>query len=426
MSQVFDSKRGVSIDWYIEDSNRQWHETYFARQAVKDHQAKGSCALVWKVLEYMEEQKWLQKNDLILDFMCGIGSFLVVSALKGYNAVGIELEDVFVNDFYGYDTREAPEDDLFAGFKGHVQGVYEKFASVTKGMKNIGDIAVIRGDARNIETLLTEQIGDYFSGSEKVMTAVCSPPYGSRLWDEGQRFSSKDKRTWSELGANDSERKQYGLDSDNIGNDKIKVVTSPPYSSTTEIGGGLAAGRQDNYSDDNIGKSPIKVVTSPPYSRITEHSKGQINSMKGHDHGHRAFQYQDRGNVALLRESAYSREMLKVYKSLFKALGAGSYIALVTRNFIQQGKVVMLDELTIRLMNQAGFRYLETKRAVLPDISMFKYMNYEKYHEEKGLPMIDWEEVTFYTKPEPKETEPKPREFKQAMGRIEFDDWQLE
>ena len=47
-------------------------------------------------------------------------------------------------------------------------------------------------------------------------------------------------------------------------------------------------------------------------------------------------------------------------------------------------------------MNQAGFDLIDIWRGRLLQVSLFKRMNYEKFHEAKGLPMIDWEEITIY------------------------------
>lgn len=346
-------------DWIIEDRNREWHDVYFTRPAIRHHQAKGSCPLVWRVLEYMEEQHWLREGDVIFDPMCGIGSFLIVAAVKGYDGIGVELEDTFCQDMVGYDTIPLGEDTLFASVPGHVEGQIEKFKRVTKGWDRIGNWRVIQGDARKLQEL-------WGTLCAKV---VCSPPYGNRLRDAGQQFGSDkgrdDRKTWKELEEEleGSYNKQYSLDPNNIGNAKIKVVSSPPY------------------------------------SRTTEHSKSQIDYLPEVKRpGHKGFEYANKKNVALLKDSAYSKEMLKVYRSLYSVLAPGAYVALITRNFIQKRKVVMLDELTIRLMERAGFGYLETKRAQLPDVSFFKNSNYLKYHKKWGLPLIDWEEISFFKK----------------------------
>ena len=115
--------------------------------------------------------------------------------------------------------------------------------------------------------------------------------------------------------------------------------------------------------------------------------------------GHKSHEYSN-NNIARLGDSKYNREMQKVYNSLYGILAKQSYVCLITRNFIQEKRVVFLDKLTIKLMERAGFEYLTTKRASLPEISFLKRVNWEKHFKKKGLPLIDWEEATFYVKPE--------------------------
>jgi hypothetical protein len=219
-----------------------------------------------------------------------------------------------------------------------------------------GSIEVYRGDARHLDELdLPVSAG----------AVICSPPYGNRLRDIGAQFGSKDERSWKDICSSPEYNKQYSLDPDNIGNSKIQVICSPPY----------AHG---------------------------EHSKKKIQSIRKHEerelgHGMKAHDYIHPDNIAKLnRDSGYSREMLKVYKSLYDFLAPDAVVALVTRNFIQNKKVVLLDELTIKLMKNAGFTYLETKRASNPEFSFFRTMNYKKRFKKLGLPRLDWEEITFY------------------------------
>jgi len=382
---------GVPINWDIKEKNKQWHETFFTKRAIYDHQAKGNCTFCQCIIKDMEKEGWLQKGDIILDPMCGIGSFNIVAALLGYDSIGVELEDTFYKDMVGFDTREeVGEDDLFGSFLSHVDGTIERFLKLTADIHAIGDILIVKGDARNLKEVLR--------GYKYPNKVICSPPYGNRMRDEGQRFGSKDGTDWSKR---EDHNKQYSLDKENIGNAKVSIASSPPYSSTTEIGGGLAKKRNVNYSDDNLARNKIKVITSPPYGRSTEHSEKQIKSLDkpgSEFHGHRPFKY-GKGNIALLQDNKYSQEMLKVYKSMYEILEPGAHVALVTRNFIQEFKVVELDVLTIKLMVSAGFCYIKTRRARLPELSMFKHMNYTKYHKKKGLPKIDWEEVSYFVKP---------------------------
>lgn len=363
--QGFVNDWGVPIDWDIKDKNKQWHETFFTKRAVHDHQAKGNCRFCWLIIKEMERQGWLRKGDVVLDPMCGIGSFNIVAALCGYNSVGVEMEGTFYKDMVGYDTLEAVgDDDLFGSFESHVEGTIERFLGLTEQIPSVGDILVVQGDARNLGEVLGYTNLELEYPNTK-MQAICSPPYGNRMRDEGQRFGSKDGKVWSDFCSKAEYEYQYSLDEGNIGNAKIQIVCSPPY------------------------------------GRSTEHSEQQINSMDKPGtgfHGHKPFKY-GRGNIAILQDSRYSREMLKVYRSMYGFLQPGAHTALITRNFIQDFKVVELDELTIKLMKRAGFEYIKTMRARLPELSLFKNINWEKYHKKRGLPKIDWEECTFYVKP---------------------------
>jgi tRNA G10 N-methylase Trm11 len=298
----------------------------------------------------MLEKGWLQKGDVILDPMCGIGSFLIVAAWLGYNAIGVELEERFIKDMEGYDTIVDDPDDMFTGSKEHVLGNLEHFRRVTVDMLQVGTIHVIQGDARQLQWL-----------DIPANAVLCSPPYGNRLRDVGQQFGSKDERTWGEIedelkGSYDM---QYSMDKANIGNAKIKVLCSPPY-------------------------------------KHGEHSQSKIDSIPDDVTGMYVHEYLEENNIASIDKSGkYNYEMLKVYKSLYQFLEPGAVVALVTRNFIQKKKVVRLDRLTISLMKQVGFTYLETKRANNPEVSFFRQINH-KTLAKYGLPLIDWEEITFY------------------------------
>ena len=60
------------------------------------HPAKMSPSLCFKIIEHLRELGLLQKGDVILDPMCGIGTTLLSGAIRGFKTVGIELEDKFL------------------------------------------------------------------------------------------------------------------------------------------------------------------------------------------------------------------------------------------------------------------------------------------------------------------------------------------
>jgi len=338
------------IDWPNCQRNYEWHDKFFAPKALRDHQAKGNCDSAALTLDYMVERGWLSEGDLILDPMCGIGSFLIVAALKGYDCIGVELEENFIKDMEGYDSIVDDYDDMFFMSKTHVEGNLEHFRRVTDGLPNVGSIRVFQGDARQLSMM-------DFSAS----AVLCSPPYGNRLKAARQQIAGRINRD-------------------------TRIDFSEMY------------GSEASYSDDpkNIGNAKIKVLCSPPYNH-GEHSEAKIDSIPDEITGMRVHEYLNPSNIANIDGSSkYNHEMLKVYNSLYTFLAPGAVVALVTRNFIQDKKVVRLDSLTIRLMERAGFMYLETKRANNPEVSFFRQINHNKIFKKYGLPLIDWEEITFY------------------------------
>lgn len=379
INRSYHQRKNQSIDWYIPERNQIWHQTYFAKQAVKDHQAKGNCRFAMLCMEYMEDQGWLQPNDIILDPMCGIGSFNMMAALRGYDSIGVELEKVYYDDMMGF---ERPEEDiligaptegthfnLFAGIDTHIEGSIEKFRKATAGIKGVGMIQIVQHDARDLLFKLSELklLCDITNDSIHILN---SPPYGNRLTDEMQKTGSNvgRKHRPDYKDTKFADRKQYSLDPANIGNSKLVL-------------------------SDN---SKINVLNSPPYTSGTEQNKDQAKYLD--QTGHKEHIYDNPDNIARLEASAYAVEMLKVYKSIYSVLSSGSYVCLITRNFIQKGEIIYLDKLTKSLMRTTGFKYLTTKRAALPEVSCLKITNWNKFFKSRGLPLIDWEEATFYMK----------------------------
>ena len=143
----------------------------------------------------------------------------------------------------------------------------------------------------------------------------------------------------------------------------------------------------DEYND-------LSIVSSPPYGGHTEYSREQIvhNNCIVRTHN-----YENDANIASLTDDDYEREMSLVYES-YARIPNLRVVCLVTRDFIRKGAVVYLSALTIELMWKAGFELIEIIRTRLPEKSMFKVINFRNFHEGRGLPMIDWEEITIYKK----------------------------
>ncbi|MDQ1318729.1 MAG: methylase [Candidatus Poribacteria bacterium] len=145
----------------------------------------------------------------------------------------------------------------------------------------------------------------------------------------------------------------------------------------------------------------LVVVTSPPYTRISEHDQKQIDAMPENIRGgFRPAGYKDPNNIAMMMPYEYRMAMSKIYKNLYD-LGV-ELMVLVTRDFILNGEVVKLGmyNKSCAEFPAPRFELVEMIKAKIPTQSFFKRINFEKHHKDKGLPMIDWEDVFIYRRKE--------------------------
>lgn len=92
----------------------------------------------------------------------------------------------------------------------------------------------------------------------------------------------------------------------------------------------------------------------------------------------------------------YLSEMLRVYKACHKVLRAGGLMILVTKNFIRNKQIIRLDTDTIKLCEQAGFKYLERHYRKLPSQSFWRVIYKQKFPD---VETIDFEDVLVFSKP---------------------------
>jgi len=211
----------------------------FLEHAIS-HPAKANTRL----LEFLVE-KFTEEGDTVLDPMAGSGSTGVVAALRGRNAVQVELEP----KFYGW-MEKAREN-------------VEKHPTLTPK----GRIVNILGDARRLSELLSQ-----------ADTVITSPPYSESMTKKRKGYT-----IIPEL-AKTREMPQDTRD-DNIANlphgEISAIITSPPYTNSAVEnpnviqlqkkgwvkGGDLAKFLPQNLGPDNISNLPFvdTVITSPPY-----------------------------------------------------------------------------------------------------------------------------------------------------------------
>jgi hypothetical protein len=343
-------------------------------EEARQHPAKYNTELIEFLIE-----KYTQPGDVVADVMAGTGVLGVIAALKGRDAVQVELEPKYM------EWMEKARENV------------EKLNTLTPK----GRIVNILGDSRRLTELLAEHVG----------TIITSPPFGD-----------------TNLAAGDPERRrerllQAGHDpSDFLGGSARNavlrhygqadaVIVSPPYSNTNpfdkkdpefwerahELGNRWTPDpplgvRNKNLSQGNIGNLPLGpidvVITSPPFG---EANRGGGIAVKGYEGKHgrdpELHLRHDRplsdnpdnisnlafGDTAQLVEQqgdlqqlykrlltkkgqpTYLSEMLLVYKNMFEILRPDGTACVVVKPFIKDRKVVDLPHITWCLLRAIGF-----------------------------------------------------------------------
>lgn len=201
----------------------------------------------------------------------------------------------------------------------------------------MGECQIIQGDARNLEGLLADKI-------------VSSPPYGNRLSDV-------------EVDDGDPQRMSYRQA---LGK-ADKIITSPPYSNEHPSG----------LSDKTIKEA----------ERIHKRTYSRHSFTGGEDYS------SSPANIGNLKSDSYLSAMLQVYQQCHKVLKSGGLMILVTKNFIRNKKIVRLDEDTIKLCEQAGFKFKERHYRELPAQSFWRVIYKQKYPD---APEIKYEDVLVF------------------------------
>ncbi|KKM72418.1 hypothetical protein LCGC14_1420760 [marine sediment metagenome] len=200
------------------------------------HPAKMSPALCQRILTHLKELGLLTAEDTILDFMCGIGTTVLLGALAGNPAVGVELEPKFVDlcvsywclgipkvtvtkvilppDDGGWRTEKVTGKNYSRLY--YVRPVMERIrwkvsnqcrcgkldwhpvhwvvGNIEYVSKKVGrelPVTIIRGDARHLSDLLC-------GGLDKGLIAITSPPYGDALGDWKNKDSNMPGQFYSE------------------------------------------------------------------------------------------------------------------------------------------------------------------------------------------------------------------------------------
>ncbi len=89
-------KCGHHLDWYgCYDKDAKYNK--FITPESFAHPAKMSWGLLERIFKHLQEMRLVQPETTIVDFMCGTSRTGTIAALEGYNFIGIELEQRFID-----------------------------------------------------------------------------------------------------------------------------------------------------------------------------------------------------------------------------------------------------------------------------------------------------------------------------------------
>lgn len=314
-----------------------------------------------------------QEGELICDPMAGIGTTLIEAMHLGRDAVGIELEEKFVNLA-----------------KANIE------LAQTHGAK--GKASMLQGDARNLESLI-----------DSVDLLALSPPYGE-LDPSKSHMVSKDRALSSNPGYRPSWKAK-------ISDGYLK--SSRPYESEAEKALDLLNVAAREYGTIDA------IITSPVYGDLLNRSK-HVGGIMERDKGLASYKHgysSDSKNLANsrygkpipksprdedLETPTYLSEMLSIYSQCFTILKPGGFLVIVTKNFRKNGTLINLCGDTISLCLKAGFQFYQHVIAVLGRVSderivpraSFWQMLHTRKAQEKGEPLclIQHEDILVFKK----------------------------
>jgi len=387
---------------------------FFPEDAIR-HPAKANLNLIDFLID-----KYSREGDLILDPMAGTASTCVLAALKGRDAICIDIEPLFFQ--WMEKAREIVEKTPMLGRKGRMINIL--------------------GDARRLSELL-----------KQIDIIITSPPYGETYLGGGdpekraERLikAGYDPKAFLGGRARNAVLKHY--------DETDVIITSPPYAETLSIhSGGMkglknapkpsTVGCDENpqlYSDnpENIGNLPLGVIntiiTSPPYESALEgtsrHTRGgiasrdpalaqtgtystvlsvkqgvpvmyspnpdNIGNLKNRDEDYEMLEREKRLEMLYKRllkdgKPTYLSEMLKVYDEMYKVLKPNGYAIVIIKPFIRNKQVIDLPYYTWLMMERVGFKLEKIYKLRLETKSFWRVLYYKKYPD---VPRINHEYI---------------------------------
>ena len=144
--QSLSSSDCMFLEWKNCYTSEKYYNKYFDKSTLK-HPAKMSFHLLQKIFDHLEEQFNITDDTTIVDFMAGSGRTSLVSALRGYSSLNIELEQDYID----------------------MQNKNKQKLEQTLG--NTG-ITIVQGDSKSLGNIIWNS-----KYSQNNLAGIISPPY---------------------------------------------------------------------------------------------------------------------------------------------------------------------------------------------------------------------------------------------------------
>lgn len=123
---------------------------FFSAESVA-HPAKMNLGMLEWIIE-----NYSKPGDLIMDMFAGTGSTLIMASRKGRDAIGVELEQHFIDTMIVPNMKTSQSQTLLSG--------------------KPGKIVIVKGDSRRLDLIIPQAIN----------SIITSPPYGTKAFVDKQ------------------------------------------------------------------------------------------------------------------------------------------------------------------------------------------------------------------------------------------------
>ena len=336
----------------VKDQSRRWYGVYQARldcwvPEASLHPGKMQFGLCHRLLDHLEDLGLLRPGMTILDPMAGVGTTAMCAVSRGYRAVTIDLEQLFVDMQAGCECTGTPLDGC-GGVPGDPTYYRHGHHVCPACQRGLADALAHKSDFYSGKHF-------YEGNLQLVQKVLCK----SVSWDilQGDALTTHQLLTLKDL----------------VG--PTVVVMSPPY--LDALSNHIPESTLDAFgkvkSSHNIGSTYVGGL----------HYSNNPNNI---------------GNSAPL----YKKVMPEIYASLAQC---ASVIVTVTKNPTKAKRIVRLDKFTYKFLREAGWRVTDYHRAILWEIQVQGGLWQEKriprgrigffkrYDLARGLPAANYEDI---------------------------------